>query len=152
MARGGCLHRGVEANQFLDRIVDQVRAVAQQRPLFGMLREGDQAVADQGCRRLAAGEQQESEHGEQLVVVQLLTVIGRSDEDRDQIVARLDASLLYHLGEVDVQFGDASIDDLGVEAVEWIDKPSDVVGHRLEPRPSLGRQTEELADRIDREW
>ena len=76
----------VEAQQLLDGVVDQIGAVAKERALFRVAGQRDEGVAEHPGDGLVAGEEQEGDHGDDLVVVEGVPVVG-GGEGGDQVVS-----------------------------------------------------------------
>ena len=99
--------------------------LAEQGPLFGMAGERDEGVAERSGDGLVAGEEQEPDHPDDLVVVQRGAVVG-GGERGDQVIAGFAATLSDHVPEVGVQLGEALAHRCRVERGQRLQHPADL--------------------------
>ena len=103
------LHRAVEAQQLLDRALDEGRIVAQARKLGRVSQQGQHPVADEIRGGLVTGEEEQDDGREQLVSAQAIARFLGGDETGQDVRARRAAPLCYEALEVLVDGGAAAL-------------------------------------------
>ena len=132
------LGRRVEAQQLLDRVVDEIVVIAKERALSRMVGEGDEGIAQHPRHRLVSGEEQEGDHGDDLVVVEVVAAVA-GGECRDQIRSGLVATRRDHAPEVDVELAESFAHRVGIERGQRFQHSADLTGGIEEPRSTFGR-------------
>ena len=138
------LDRPLEAQDFLDGSGQQGRVGPHELELLRMGKEVEHRVADQADGRLVAGDDEEHDGAEQLVLAEGVALVSGTDEGADQIVPRLGAAFGEEILQVRHELG--HLLEEALQRLRLEHGRDDRVRPGPEPFLIGGRHAEELGD------
>ena len=136
------------AHDLLDGLRHELGALAQQRPLVGMLGEQPDPVSELALRRVDAADEHVEHEVDQLVVAQPIALVAGGDERRDEVVAGRPAPVREHLARPRVELLAGSLDAFALgQQARPVELTLDPVGPFVQARGVGQRRAHDRGDR-----